>query len=1046
MGRAAVASLQRPWRWTITVILVLTSVATAQAAERDALEVIRHPRTLGVTLPPAETTVGIVAVGTETGHCALRASESDALAPGCGETIEPEISVTDIGTHLSSIIAAKRGGVAGVNPDARILGVRFDEHENTASIAARIRAAASQAPVILLGLRIRTDGPRDDPVTRAVQESPRTLFVVPAGNDGADVSRFCPLTPLCLRFGNVLAVTALTNNNPPQLWREQTSVGSNFGRQLGLGAPGEAVLGSVGTHQTGLLSGTDVAAAYVAGAASLLFGTTPRLTPLQAKNRLIYTSDLFDTVAETSQGGRLNIERAMAKDDDIVVLNTGAVVLRGVVDKSATITYSRVGASSQTVQLYDVARLVRHASTGLYTLFTSMSLSGEVRKITGVTIESDVVLTMRLREADRFRFVPISFKKIEDFTIALEAFAFPGAPGKRVWRSERATPEDVGRDLTFLYQRGVAIGAIDTVRVTDSVGRGIEQFMRQNGLFPGGMWPREFDEWLCSLNVDSCVVDSVSGPRWAARPGAVFSIPWLMLRRYAVPQPVVKASGVSMETLAVNVQMGCAVFDLMCSTYTENINAKGRVVLEDAFSGRVNVPTIALAAEIDERLAEVFEAERPANIIPRSTLRFQALPPDAAPAKDQQYFWAIRHPLTMNATLPSNQDVGVVLYDLWVDAGHCALQDARIQVHNVNTFPDATRVPCGTRSDAVKNRDHGTHVAGIIGARYTGTGLLGINPEARIETHELDLNGWQNDSGYVARVARQIDDMFRRTDPKPPRVFNMSWKYTYQSAGDDPIATIIGKYEDRAAFVIAAGNDATDKSHLCDVRPACLDYNNVISVVAVDQSQIPQKWQISDKEGTNFGPKFTVTAPGDRILSSLRDNGFGQLSGTSQAAPIVAGVVSLMFAERPELIPVDVKRRLIYSSDLYLAGAAFGGLVDAERALDSKLDFVRLKRRGEYRGILADSANTELWYYVTNKMGTRSAKLQDVFRISSMSQSATLVIRTPDGVEDRLGIQQPIRNVILLPERSTMIRMILPSGEVLPFSVEDILELVARTP
>jgi subtilisin family serine protease len=183
------------------------------------------------------------------------------------------------------------------------------------------------------------------------------------------------------------------------------------------------------------------------------------------------------------------------------------------------------------------------------------------------------------------------------------------------------------------------------------------------------------------------------------------------------------------------------------------------------------------------------------------------------------------------------------------------------------------------------------------------------------------------------------------------RVVNMSFGYLMTAQNPDlqlvdafeqPIAGLQGA----TLFVAAAGNAGLDKTFLCDIRPACFDMPNVIAVAAIDRSSGDPSFLNKDTQPhSNYGRRIHVASVGQDVFSTLANGKLGMLTGTSQAAPIVASVASLMFAKYQSLKPIEVKNRLIYCSDLFqsLEDKLFGGRVNADCTLDGDTGRLRLK-------------------------------------------------------------------------------------------------------
>lgn len=202
-------------------------------------------------------------------------------------------------------------------------------------------------------------------------------------------------------------------------------------------------------------------------------------------------------------------------------------------------------------------------------------------------------------------------------------------------------------------------------------------------------------------------------------------------------------------------------------------------------------------------------------------------------------------------------------------------------------FHDNNNNPMDTTSDA--NPGHGTHCAGIIGAvGNNGIGISGINQTVSIMPVKfLGADG----SGDLFASTKAIDYAIQNG----ANVISASWGAPVPESMAKPIVEAIERARAKGViFVAAAANDGTNNDSRA-IFPANTNLANVISVAATDVNDAKPSW-------SNFGMRTVhLGAPGHEILSTIPNNEYKKLSGTSMATPLVAGLVALLESLDPTL-------------------------------------------------------------------------------------------------------------------------------------------------
>ena len=169
---------------------------------------------------------------------------------------------------------------------------------------------------------------------------------------------------------------------------------------------------------------------------------------------------------------------------------------------------------------------------------------------------------------------------------------------------------------------------------------------------------------------------------------------------------------------------------------------------------------------------------------------------------------------------------------------------------------------------------HGTHVAGIIAAERNGIGVVGVAPNASLyAVKAMDGSGYGLASWVIAGIEWAVEnDMDVVVISSGTEEDSQSLRDACRNAHDSGLL-----------LVAAAGN-----THGGNVTyPA--RYNSVMAVTATDLNG-------SRAPFSPIGPEIEFASPGVNILSTTRDDRYGYLSGTSQAAPHVAGIAALIIS------------------------------------------------------------------------------------------------------------------------------------------------------
>ncbi len=219
---------------------------------------------------------------------------------------------------------------------------------------------------------------------------------------------------------------------------------------------------------------------------------------------------------------------------------------------------------------------------------------------------------------------------------------------------------------------------------------------------------------------------------------------------------------------------------------------------------------------------------------------------------------------------------------------------------------------------------HGTKVAGIIAAgQNNGIGVSGLAPQAQILPIKINPGG---EGTFTSdRLATAIDYAVSRG----ARVINLSLTVDQQTQTvQDAILSALSR---GVIMVAAAGNEASPVAF-----PA--NMSGVIGVAATDQS-------VKLASFSNSGPEISVAAPGVNIYSTVLGGSYGDGSGTSFAAPIVAATIANMLAINPVLPVSGFAQYLRDNADAISGGTYPFGNLNAGKAGNSLVPHLVLSKQ-----------------------------------------------------------------------------------------------------
>jgi subtilisin family serine protease/archaellum component FlaF (FlaF/FlaG flagellin family) len=234
-------------------------------------------------------------------------------------------------------------------------------------------------------------------------------------------------------------------------------------------------------------------------------------------------------------------------------------------------------------------------------------------------------------------------------------------------------------------------------------------------------------------------------------------------------------------------------------------------------------------------------------------------------------------------TTKGDPSVLVAVIDTGIDYDHPDLDDNYVALGYdwVNMDPDP-----------MDDHGHGTHCAGIIAAVLDNSvGIAGLAQVRIMAEKGLDAGGWGTEVSLANAIIDAVD--------QGATILSNSWGGPYSELIYDAVKYA---YNNSVLIVAAAGNAASRTK----LYPAACD--EVVAVTATDQYDNPAGF-------TSFGDWVEVAAPGVGIYSTVWDNSYTSMSGTSMACPHAAGVAALIWSQFPNATRDWVRAQLRYTAD-----------------------------------------------------------------------------------------------------------------------------------
>jgi len=212
------------------------------------------------------------------------------------------------------------------------------------------------------------------------------------------------------------------------------------------------------------------------------------------------------------------------------------------------------------------------------------------------------------------------------------------------------------------------------------------------------------------------------------------------------------------------------------------------------------------------------------------------------------------------------EGIKVAVLDTGIDIDHQDLKDAIIATKDF------------TGQGIEDKSGHGTHCAGIIGARLNNVGFIGVAPKCKLVIGKVLGNDGSGSYDWIARAVHWASAI--------EKVDIISMSLGGPASTPQFYTAIHNALARGTSFVVAAGNEGSIFQNSIGYPGK---YGSVITIASHDHN--------GNRSGfSSCGGEIDFMAPGSDIWSTYKNGGYASLSGTSMATPFVAGLAALIMA------------------------------------------------------------------------------------------------------------------------------------------------------
>ncbi|AKI02709.1 subtilase family protease [Hoeflea sp. IMCC20628] len=302
---------------------------------------------------------------------------------------------------------------------------------------------------------------------------------------------------------------------------------------------------------------------------------------------------------------------------------------------------------------------------------------------------------------------------------------------------------------------------------------------------------------------------------------------------------------------------------------------------------------------------------------------------------------------------PAPETAGTLDPDNGAEAVNASLTTGTETVAEGEAPDDTAGADCGLLNEhPLAEKSHGTHTLGMLVELLSLGGQTqappgGLPPVTII--HVPNPDGAMSPNEPAMKALLEAVNLFSWWDVD---AVNMSVAWNKAEAG--LLEKAIIQDAKSIPFIVAAGN--YNERAGCSISPACIESRNVISVVGLD---VDADGRLKLLDQSNAGYRYhDIGAIGSNLISTVGDGMVGPLSGTSQAAPIVAAVVGHLIRRGMRDVD-DIYTQLITTAKLddTLLDYANATMIDMDRVMQFGVDHVELSDGCRMDGTFTDLTN-----------------------------------------------------------------------------------------